>query len=82
MQQQFQQPRASIRRTLLAGTAFTGTFIAIIAGQSGSALAACSVTSSPNTVTCDTTVTTSTANFDAASTTSNDYTRYSIPAAA
>lgn len=73
MQQQFQQPRASIRRTLLAGTAFTGTFIAIIASQSGSALAACSVTSSPNTVTCDTTVTTATANFDAASTTSNDY---------
>lgn len=73
MQQQFQQPRASIRRTLLAGTAFTGVLFAGIAAHSGSALAACTVTSLPNTVTCDTTVTTATTNFDAASTTSNDY---------
>lgn len=73
MQQQFQRPRASIRRALLAGTAFG----ALLAGNPGSALAACTVSGTasggPNTVTCDTTVTTAATNFDGGFTTSTEY---------
>jgi subtilase-type serine protease len=51
---------------MLASTAFTGAFIAAIAGNPDSALAACVVTSNPNTVTCDNTVTNFNDNIDAA----------------
>jgi subtilase-type serine protease len=60
------------RRALLASTAFTGAFIAVIAGHPGSALAACAVTAGPNTVTCNSTVTTNTTNTDAATASSVD----------
>ncbi|EHR03405.1 autotransporter outer membrane beta-barrel domain-containing protein [Bradyrhizobium sp. WSM471] len=60
------------RRALLASTAFTGAFIAVIAGHPGSALAACAVTVGPNTVTCNSTVTTNTTNTDAATASSVD----------
>jgi hypothetical protein len=42
-------------RAWLASTAFTGVFIAAMASNPQSALAACAVTPSPNTVTCDNT---------------------------
>ncbi|AWM01289.2 autotransporter domain-containing protein [Bradyrhizobium amphicarpaeae] len=58
------------------GSALLATFatalIAVLAGHPGSALAACAVTASPNTVTCNSTVTTNTTNTDAASASSTD----------
>ncbi|QCI64152.1 autotransporter outer membrane beta-barrel domain-containing protein [Phreatobacter stygius] len=73
MQQHIRQARGTAKRALLAGTAFTGAFIAVIAGHPGSALAACTVTAAPNTVACATTVTIASTNVDAASPSSNDY---------
>ncbi|WP_426407774.1 autotransporter outer membrane beta-barrel domain-containing protein [Bradyrhizobium ganzhouense] len=76
MQQQFRQSRATLRRTLLAGTAFTGVLVAGVAGHPGSALAACTATGivdGANTVTCDTTVTTFTTDLVVSSITTIDY---------
>ena len=77
MQQKFQQPRAALRRALLAGTTFTGVLVAGVAGRPDMALAACTVSGGfsggPNAVTCDTTVTTASTNIDGTSTTSSDY---------
>ena len=62
------------RRALLASTAFTGAFIAVIAGHPQSALAACAVTAGPNTVICNGTTTTTNffVNIDATNNPSTD----------
>ncbi|MBN8974266.1 MAG: hypothetical protein J0H51_19940, partial [Rhizobiales bacterium] len=57
MQQQFQQSWAARRRSLLSGTAFAAIMLAGVAGQSDSALAACTF-SDANTFSCGSMVTT------------------------
>jgi autotransporter-associated beta strand protein len=57
MQQQFQQSWAARRRSLLSGTAFAAIMLAGVAGQSESALAACTF-SDTNTFSCGSMVTT------------------------
>jgi outer membrane autotransporter protein len=60
------------RGALLAGTALTGAFIAVIAGNPRSALAQCAITAAPNTVNCNTNTTTVDAtNVNAAAPSSN-----------
>nr|WP_245502200.1 autotransporter-associated beta strand repeat-containing protein [Bradyrhizobium betae] len=75
--QQFRQSWAALRRVLLAGLPFAGVLMAGIAGHSGQAFAACTVSGSlsggPNAVSCNTTVTLPTMNDDATSTSSTDY---------
>ncbi|HEV2158179.1 autotransporter outer membrane beta-barrel domain-containing protein [Bradyrhizobium sp.] len=73
MQQQFRPSWAALGRTIPLGAPFAVVLTIGVAGHSGNAFAACSVSAGPNSVTCDDTWTSLTTNLNAASTSSNDY---------